>query len=161
MDLQLDSFDVRLLNLLQHNNLAGAAELAKEVPLSPSAITRRLRRLRESGVIVRDMALISPLVVNRRVRALIFVQLQQQSETQSLAAFQNALDRAPEVQTCFEISGGFDLAVMVVTRDLRAFNDFADEIFARSPAVGRYETRFIKKELKNQPIVHLDDTDAA
>ena len=160
MDLQLDSFDIRLLNLLQHNNLAGAAELAKEVPLSPSAITRRLRRLRDKGAIARDMALLSPLVVRTRVRALVLLQLQQHSET-AVGELRSNLAKAEQVQSCFEISGGFDIAVMVIARDLEAFNEFADEAFARNPAIQRYESSFIKKEIKNLPVVFLDEADAA
>jgi Lrp/AsnC family leucine-responsive transcriptional regulator len=101
MDLQLDSFDIRLLNLLQRNNLAGAAELAKQVPLSPLAITRRLRRLRDNGAIARDMALLSPLVVRTRVRALVLLQLQQHSET-AVSELRSNLAKAEQVQTCFE-----------------------------------------------------------
>ena len=161
MDSRLDTFDIRLLNLLQQNNLAGAAELAEQVPLSPSAITRRLRRLRDKGIIARDVALLSPRLMQNRVRALVFVQLQKPCGDDDLAKLQDALTRASEVQTCFEISGAFDLAAMVVTRDLAAFNDFADEVFARTAAVARYETRFIKKEIKNFPSVLLDEADAA
>lgn len=160
MNLQLDSFDIRLLNLLQHNNLAGAAELAKDVPLSPSAITRRLRRLRDRGAIARDMSLLSPLVVRTRVRALVLLQLQQHSET-ALGELRRHLSKAEQVQACFEISGGFDIAVMVIARDLAAFNDFADEAFARNPAVRRYESSFVKKEIKNVPVIFLDEADAA
>jgi Lrp/AsnC family transcriptional regulator, leucine-responsive regulatory protein len=160
MDLQLDSFDIRLLNLIQHNNLAGAAELAKDVPLSPSAITRRLRRLRDKGVIARDIALLSPALVQTRVRALVLLQLQQHSES-ALRELRSNLSEAEQVQTCFEISGGFDIAVMVIARDLAAFNDFADEAFARNPAIRRYESSFIKKEIKNLPVIPLDEADAA
>ena len=113
LDLQLDSFDIRLLNLQQRNNLAGAAELAKEVPLSPSAITPRLRRLRDKGAIARDMALLSPLVVRTRVRALVLLQLQQHSET-AVGELRSNLAKAEQVQTCFEITGGFYIAVMVI-----------------------------------------------
>jgi DNA-binding Lrp family transcriptional regulator len=161
MNLRLDSFDIRLLNLLQRNNLAGAAELAKEIPLSPSAITRRLRRLRDKGVIARDIALLSPVITHRRVRALVLLQLQQHSESSGLAELRTDLSEAHEIQACFEISGRFDLAVLIVTRDLASFNDFADAIFANSPAIRRYETSFIKKEIKNLPIIALDEADAA
>ncbi|HUP67152.1 MAG TPA: Lrp/AsnC family transcriptional regulator [Sphingomicrobium sp.] len=160
MDLQIDSFDIRLLNLIQHNNLAGAAELAKHVPLSASAITRRLRRLRDKGIIARDIALLSPHLLQSRVRALVLLQLQEHSET-ALGDLRNSLGKAEQVQSCFEISGGFDVAVMVIARDLAAFNEFADEAFARNPAVRRYESSFIKKEIKNLPLVPLDEADAA
>ena len=40
------------------------------------------------------------------------------------------------------------------------FNAFADTELAAGPMVRRYETSFVKKEIKNQPMVRLDERDA-
>ena len=49
----LDRFDIALLNLVQRDDAQTAEGLAEKVPLSPSAIARRLRRLRAEGIIAR------------------------------------------------------------------------------------------------------------
>jgi hypothetical protein len=42
---------------------------------------------------------------------------------------------------------------------MREFNDFADRHFAADPSVRRYETSFVKAEIKNRPVVPLDEND--
>ena len=66
----LDSFDLALLNLVQHDDSRTADQLAAQVPLSPSAIARRLRRLRADGWIARTIALLAPRLTDQRLRAL-------------------------------------------------------------------------------------------
>ena len=161
MSKTLDRLDIALLNLLQQNNVATADALAQSVPLSPSAITRRIRRLREDGLIARDIAMLGPSLVERRLRALVRIQLHDHASAGGLGAFREALQSAREVQFCAEISGDHDLAAIVVTRDMAAFNAFADRMFAENPAVRRYETSFIKKEVKNLPAIWLDEDDIA
>ena len=63
---------------------------------------------------------------------------------------------APEPRQCHQV----DLLVLVVTRDMRAFNTFADRHFAEDPAVRRYETSIVKAEIKYCPVVPLDERDA-
>ena len=54
--MDLDRLDRQLLNLVQADSAQTAEQLAEHVGLSPSAIQRRLKRLREQGVIARDVA---------------------------------------------------------------------------------------------------------
>ena len=54
----LDRFDLALLNLVQADDSQTADQLAARVALSPSAIARRLRRLRADGWIARTIALL-------------------------------------------------------------------------------------------------------
>jgi Lrp/AsnC family leucine-responsive transcriptional regulator len=71
MSKTLDKLDVALLNLLQANNVATAETLARDVPLSPSAITRRVRRLRDNGLIAADVAILSDALLGQRLRAVV------------------------------------------------------------------------------------------
>ena len=155
----LDSFDVALLNLLQANNVATAEMLARDVPLSPSAITRRVRRLRDSGLIAADIAMVSDAFLDRRLRAVVQVQLSEHAENGAISGLRKRLAEAREVQLCLEISGAFDLALVIVTRDMAEFNAFADEVFGSNPGVRRYEASFVKRQIKNAPAVWLDERD--
>jgi Lrp/AsnC family leucine-responsive transcriptional regulator len=156
---KLDRFDIALLNLLQADNLATADALAGGIPLSPSAITRRVRKLREAGAIAADMALLSPGLTGDRLRAIVQIQVHEHAEEKGIAALRARLAAADEVQLLLNISGAFDLLALVVTRHMAAFNAFANSYFAADPAVRRYETSFVKSEVKNRPIVRLDEKD--
>lgn len=155
-----DNFDLKLLNAMQADADRTAEELAEIVALSPSAIARRLRRLREIGAIARTVSIVRPELAERRLRALVRIQLQDHAEKGGLASLRNRLQSLDEVQLCFEVSGSDDMVLLVACRDMAEFNAFADAELAVSPAVRRYETSFVKKEVKNRPMIRLDERDA-
>jgi Lrp/AsnC family leucine-responsive transcriptional regulator len=159
MKRKIDNFDVALLNRLQANNLATAEALAGDVPLSASAIARRVRALREDGLIAADMAVLAPHLTDDRLRAVVQIRAQEHAEEKGIAALRARLAAAPEVQLLLNIAGPVDLFVLVVTRNMAEFNAFADRHFAADPAVRRYETSFVKAEIKNRPAVWLDESD--
>lgn len=155
-----DSFDLKLLNELQADSDRTAEQLAEVVALSPSAIARRIRRLRESGAIARTVALVSSDILDRRLRAVIRVQLHEHEQAAEFTEFRGRLKARDEVQLCLEVSGSDDMLLLVACRDMAEFNSFADAELAASPIVRRYETSFVKKEIKNRPMVRFDERDA-
>jgi Lrp/AsnC family leucine-responsive transcriptional regulator len=159
MDRKLDRFDVAILNLLQSDNLATAEAMSAQVPLSPSAIARRVRALREGGLVAADMAILAPALAADRLRAIVQIQVQEHAEEKGIAALRARLAAAPQVQLLLNIAGPVDLLALVVTRTMAEFNAFADLHFAADPSVRRYETTFVKAEIKNRPAVVLDEGD--
>ena len=142
----LDGYDRALLALLQEDALRTAEDLARDVALSPSAIARRVRRLREEGVIVADRAVVTDRI-GPFLTALVDIQLARHG----LADFDGLLQRLaarPEVQAVMEVAGPTDIILIVAVRDMDAFNAFADEELADHPVVGRYETRLVKRRRK-------------
>jgi Lrp/AsnC family transcriptional regulator, leucine-responsive regulatory protein len=59
-DYSPDEIDMRLLEALQRDGRASYAELARAVSMSPSAVTERVRRLEDSGVIAGYSAVVNP-----------------------------------------------------------------------------------------------------
>jgi len=155
-----DSFDLKLLNAMQEDADRTAEQLAELIPLSPSAIARRLRRLREVGAIGRTVAILSPEVSDKRLRALVSLQLHDHAPAAGLAELKARLQSQDEVQLCLEVSGADDMVLLVACRDMAEFNAFADAVLAASPVVRRYETSFVKKEVKYRPMIRLDERDA-
>ncbi|WP_197042216.1 Lrp/AsnC family transcriptional regulator [Sandarakinorhabdus oryzae] len=153
----MDELDRSLLAQLQQDGLATADQLAELVPLSPSAIARRLRRLRGDGTIAATRAILSERLLGQRLRALVTVQLHDHAPAAGLAALRATLLALPEVQLCLEISGPSDLVLLVSVADMPAFNEFADAHLAGNPVVRRYETAFVKKALKFSTAVPLAD----
>ena len=80
-----DHFDLKLLNAMQEDADRTAEQLAEIVALSPSAIARRLRRLREEGHIARTIALLPANIADRRLRALVNIQLHDHAPAGGLA----------------------------------------------------------------------------
>lgn len=149
-----DTLDLRILDLLQRDALLTADELAQRLPLSASAIARRVRRLRESGVIAEDVS-----VLSEQVGPFLSAVVQVQMDRHALAAVEalrRRLVASPQVQLYLEISGTFDLMLLVTVRDMDAFNDFVDTMLAADPVVRRYETSFVKRRRKFSTALPLD-----
>lgn len=153
----IDHFDVQLLDAVQRDDGRTAEQLADCVPLSPSAIARRLRRLRSEGWIARTIALLSPKLTDTRLRAVVTIVLNEHADLAGKAALRDRLIAAEEVQWCYEITGGFDLVALVDCRHMEAFNALADRVFAADAIVRRYETSFVKREVKFAPFARLTE----
>jgi Lrp/AsnC family leucine-responsive transcriptional regulator len=151
----LDRFDLQLLNLAQRDDSQTGESLARSVPLSPSAIARRLRRLRADGWIARTIALLSPRLTQTRLRAVVMVQLSEHADLHGKATLEKRLLAAPAVQFCYEIAGPSDFLLLFDCANMAEFNAEADELLASTPTVHRYETLFVKREVKFAPFVEL------
>jgi DNA-binding Lrp family transcriptional regulator len=152
----LDRLDVRLLDCLQADNLQTADRLAEQVGRSPSAVARRLRRLRATGAVAADTALVSDEAAGNPLFAIVQVQLERHVP-QLGDQLRRRLVASPNVQLCVDISGTFDILLMVVAADMDAYNEFADTMLAEQPAVRRLETTFVKKRTKATLALPLEE----
>jgi Lrp/AsnC family leucine-responsive transcriptional regulator len=151
----LDPFDIALLNAAQRDDSRTADSLAEDIALSPSAIARRLRRLRGEGWIARTIALLAPRLTQDRLRAIVLIQLSEHADLAGKAALEKRLLSAAQVQFCYEIAGPHDLVALLDCTGMAEFNACADELLASSPTVHRYETHFVKREVKFAPFIEL------
>lgn len=154
----LDRFDLALLNAVQRDDSRTADSLAGEVPLSPSAIARRLRRLRADGWIARTIALLAPRLTQGRLRAIVLIQLSEHADREGKAALERRLLACDEIQFYHEIAGPHDFIALFDCASMDAFNAAADELLASSSTVRRYETHIVKREVKFAPFVELGDS---
>jgi Lrp/AsnC family leucine-responsive transcriptional regulator len=151
----LDPFDLALLNAVQRDDSRTADSLASEVPLSPSAIARRLRRLRAGGWIARTIALLAPRLTQNRLRAIVLIQLSEHADLKGKTALERRLLAADAVQFCYEIAGPHDIVALFDCASMADFNAASDDLLASSAVVRRYETHFVKREVKFAPYVEL------
>ena len=156
---KLDAIDLQLLGLLQENAQRTVDDLSEHLPLSPSAIARRLRRLRASGAIAAEVAILDPSL-GPFLSAVIEIKLDRHALA-GVDVFLRRLAASDHVQILLEVSGAFDLMMLVVAPDMDAFNAFADAELAGDPAVQRYETRFVKKRRKVTFALPLDQATQA
>lgn len=147
MEKNLDPLDLKLLGWMQVDNQLTSDMLAERVGLSASAVARRLRHLRSSKAIAGDVAVVSEQAVGRPLSAIVNVQLERHALIE-VASFKRLLSACENIQFCLEISGAFDILLLVVVADMEAFNLFADDMLAGQRAVRRYETSFVKRRLK-------------
>lgn len=135
----LDRFDREILNLVQEDSGQTAESLAAKVALSASAIQRRLRRMREEGVIIRDAAVVDPAKIGRPTFFVASLQLEQE-RSELLNRLKEWLQAQPGVQQAFYVTGQADFILVVTAADTAAYEAFMARMLLENPNVKRFTT---------------------
>ncbi|MDH4110690.1 MAG: Lrp/AsnC family transcriptional regulator [Gammaproteobacteria bacterium] len=134
--MKTDRFDRRILRALQQDGRISNVELASRVSLSESACLRRVRALEQAGYIERYVALLNQKRVG--LPGTVFVHIALRREEQSeLAAFEEAIQKVPEVMECYLMTGEFDYLLRLVVSDMADFERLHNEALTRLPGVAR------------------------
>lgn len=149
----LDRFDREILKIVQRDNQLSHAAIGETVGLSGSAVRRRLARLRESGVICRDISIVSPAVSGITV----FVTVSFAHETVALyRAFEEQAAALPQVQQCYHIAGEADYLLVVKVPSLEFYETWAMEQFMSNEAIRRYDSTIAWSCKKFEPAASFD-----
>ena len=147
--MELESRDLKILELLQQNCQASNAEVADAVGLSASSYWRRVRALEKSGVIEGYGARVNPALIGLTFEAIVHVQLTRH-DPDAIVEFIAAMRNSSEVQECFATTGEADYHLRVLTVDIEAFNRFLDTFLFRLPAVASAKTNVVLKPVKRR-----------
>jgi DNA-binding Lrp family transcriptional regulator len=137
--MELDRFDRQLLKLVQEDAGQTAERLADQVDLSPSAIQRRLRRMREEGVIVRECAVVDPSALGRPTFFIVSLQVERE-RPELLAQLRNWLAAQEHVQQAFYVTGEADFVLVVTATDTESYDAFMSRMVGDNPNVRRFTT---------------------
>jgi Lrp/AsnC family transcriptional regulator, leucine-responsive regulatory protein len=143
---ELDSFDLALLEQVQADNLLPARELAERVGLSESAVLRRLRKLRDDGVITADVSIVSPAAMGVPLAVHVLVTLEREG-TAALDAFAQKMRRRSEVRQAWYITGDADFLLHLQLADMPAYEAFSREMFDEDPNVRTFRTMISMREV--------------
>ena len=143
----MDAFDRKILRLLQADSARPVAELAERVGLSPSACHRRVKLLEQAGVIAGYRAELDPAALDLTLEVFVEISLSGQSEAM-LAAFEEAVTRAPELLECWLTAGRADYQLRLVARDMADYDRIHRQVLARLPGVASMHSRFVLRRIK-------------
>lgn len=148
----LDLVDWRLLDLLQADASLTNHALAEAAHVSPATALRRVKRLREAGVIERFTALLAPRFAGRGLSAVCEITLDRQGDEHQ-AAFETRAVSDPAVQQCWRVSPGPDFVLVAWAADMPAFHAFTQRLFTQDANVRNVKTFFALKRAKFDPRV--------
>jgi Lrp/AsnC family leucine-responsive transcriptional regulator len=151
---ELDAIDRKILAILQEDNQVTNLALAERVGLSPPPCLRRVRRLRELGVIARDVALVDPAKVGQGIIAFVGVELDRQ-RADALTGFEHKISAEPGVQQCYFVSGEIDYLLLVTCPDMESYNAFARRVLASEHNIKRFRTSFCLARVKYATAIPL------
>jgi DNA-binding Lrp family transcriptional regulator len=151
---KLDALDRAILGALLEDGRLSQVELAERVPLSPTAIARRIRGLEDAGVIESYQARINREALGLGMTVIVQISLQSQSED-VLNAFEKAVAKAPSVISCYLMSGDDDYLLTVLARDLADFERIHKEQLSRLPGVARLKSSFALRDVARKGLRDL------
>ncbi len=151
--LVLDELDKRILNVLQENSAITNLELSGLVHASPPTCLRRVKRLTDAGVILKQVALLAPQWANAGLTAIVEITLDNQA-SERLQEFEALLANEAAVTQCYRVSTGPDFILLVQVADMPAYHALAHRLFAAHANVrnvrsffsvlrSKFETRFV------------------
>jgi DNA-binding Lrp family transcriptional regulator len=155
---ELDTIDMALLDQLQADSSLTNQELAAKVHISPPTCLRRVKRLRESGLIAREMAIVDPdklaPLLGHGLQAVVEITLERQGSEEQDAFEARVIDDAA-VQQCYRVSPGPDFVLIVHARDMPDYLQLAQRLFTSDANVRNVKAFFSVKRAKFEPRIAM------
>jgi Lrp/AsnC family transcriptional regulator, leucine-responsive regulatory protein len=143
----MDLIDAKILRAIQVDARITSDELSERVGLSATACQRRLKRLRETGVIESEVAIVSPKGVGRPLTMLVSVTLERE-RPDNIDRFKAALLRTPEVMQVYYVTGEVDFVLVVTARDMDGYEEFTRRFFSPKFDIKGFKTAVVMDRVK-------------
>lgn len=152
---EFDRTDLRLLAALQEDIAPSLNELAESVGLSTNACWRRVKRLEESGVIRKRVALLDPVAAGCPVTVFVAVRTSQHTH-EWLDAFATAVRKIPEVVEFYRMSGDLDYLLKIMVADI-AHYDRVYKRLIKDISLSDVSASFAMEQIKYTTAIPLPD----
>ncbi|MGY6656809.1 Lrp/AsnC family transcriptional regulator [Amycolatopsis roodepoortensis] len=143
----LDRMDVAILACLQSDARTIAEHIGAKVGLSAAAVQRRIKRLRETGVIEREVAVLSPRALGLSMTFVVMVEMERENLA-VLDGFRRQVLADDNVQQCYYVTGNADFVLVVTCRDMADFETFTRRMFFDNPNVRHFTTSVAMDRVK-------------
>lgn len=137
--LELDRFDLAILDILQRDSTVSQREIAEAVGLSAPAVQRRIRRLRETGVIRAEVAILDASLLGRPLTLSVAVRVHDEHPART-AGLRARILAEPAVQQCYAITGEADFLLLVTAATMADYEAITGRLFGGDDNVRRFQT---------------------
>ena len=135
----LDTYDRKLLSILQKSNKQAQRDLAETIGLSASAVNRRIAAMETNGVITGSITTVDPIKCGRPIT--IIVEVKMESERLNvLEEDKKRFVQCPYVQQVYYVTGDFDFLLVLNVRDMTEYERLTRELFFSSGNVKAFKT---------------------
>ncbi|MDC1499972.1 Lrp/AsnC family transcriptional regulator [Octadecabacter sp.] len=141
----LDDVDRAILAALSRDATQTAAAIGVRIGLSQPATWRRIKRLRDDGILVGQRISLDAQALGFGVTVFLGVKLATKGRV-SLEDFERAVTAIPEVQLVEHVLGLYDYRLRVVARDLADFERVLRRRVMTLPGVGDVEANVLLSE---------------
>jgi len=150
----LDRIDKKILSELQANNRHHNQVLADLVAVSAPTCLRRVRRLRESGIIQKDVSILNPSVAGPLCFFIVHVALREESK-QQMTQLEAELRVNDNVLQCHVVTGDWDYTMIICTHSISEFHAFIDTHIYTNKTIKKFITQTVLREVKHSTALPL------
>jgi Lrp/AsnC family leucine-responsive transcriptional regulator len=143
----LDNFDLKILKIMQQSNRVPSDRIAEQIGLSPAAVQRRIKRMREQNVIQADISVVNPQAVGLGVTIIVEVTLERE-RSDLLDFFKKEMMGNPAVQQCFYVTGSADFILVVTAIDMDDYESFTRDVFFENHNVRNFQSNVVMTHVK-------------
>ncbi len=144
--IKLDKIDLKLLQILQDDASLPLAELAQRVNLSPTPCWRRVQKMRDAGIIRKQVMLLDAPSLNAGVTVFVAVKTSQHN-ADWLERFAREVSKIPEVVEFYRMSGDVDYLLRVVVPDIAGYDQVYKELI-RTAELSDVSSSFAMEQIK-------------
>jgi Lrp/AsnC family leucine-responsive transcriptional regulator len=153
--MELDRYDLHILQVLQEDGRISNQELADRIGLSPSPCLRRLRTLEEMGIITAYHALLDSKKLGLSLMALIHISMDKHTP-ERFDNFEEKITKIPEVLECLLITGqAADYQLKVVVKDMDAYHELLLNRITRITGVTGVHSSFVLRKVIDRTALPL------
>ncbi len=156
-DFALDELDLRILNTLQYDASLSNQALSERVFASAATTLRRVRAMREAGVIENVIAVLSPARTGGAMNAICEVTLAEQN-AEAFDTFERIAAVETTITQCYRTAPIVDFTLVLTLNNMEAYNELAQRVFSAAHNVRNVRTRFATKRAKFSAALPLPAT---
>lgn len=138
----LDNFDKKILHLLQINCRLASEQIAEQVGLSASAVQRRIKRMKDEGIIQAEVAVVNPAHTSCPMNFIAGIEIDRDNYT-VLNQFKRWSESQAAIQQVFYVTGNVDLMVVINAENAKGYDSFVEKMMQTFPQIRRVETNVV------------------
>jgi Lrp/AsnC family transcriptional regulator len=147
LELQLDSIDWAILGVLQTDASLPVHEVGDRVGLSSNACWRRIKRLEDSGIIARRVALLDAEMLGLATTVFVAIRTQRHDPAW-LDLFSAGIAGIAEISECHRMAGDVDYLLKIVVRDIAHYDRIYRKLIAAVPDIADVSSSFSMEKMK-------------
>lgn len=152
--MNFDETDKKLLLFLQEDAKQTTKELSHKLGLSVTAVYERIRKMENTGVISKYVALLDRHKINKDFIVLCHIKLTQHKKEYVLQ-FEKEVMNLQEVTECFHVSGDYDYILKIGVKDMEDYRNFMLSKLTTLQHIASTHSSFMISEVKNTTAIIL------
>ncbi len=143
----MDEFERQILRIMQTDTRKTTEEIGFELGLSATSVQRKIKKLRLSGAIQKEIAVLNSAEIGGFVTVIVEV-VMVRGGAAIIDSFKRKTEKCPEVQQCYYVAGDNDFVLIITAENMMKYEEVTRELFLNDSTVLKFQTNVVMKDIK-------------